>query len=521
MNRWPIAALALIGLLFVVSQAATPASAQNAQVRNAQAQNALEDVFKKTLDDLLGGGKKRGNGQERAEKVPGSKAEIDLTFAPLVREAAPSVVNVFTAKVVQARRSPFEGDPFFERFFGKNSPFGAPQQRRKMQNSLGSGVIISQDGFVLTNNHVISDADEVKVVLNDGSEYEAEVMLKDEKSDLAVLKIAEEGQFEPIGIADSDEVAVGDLVLAIGNPFGVGQTVTSGIVSAVARSRVGITDFDFFIQTDAAINPGNSGGALINMRGELIGINTAIYSRSGGSHGIGFAIPSNMARVVMRSVESGADSVTRPWLGVDTQEVTAEIAESLGMKRPGGVLVASVYPGGPADKAGLKPGDVIIGINKKILQNNDALAYRLDTIGIGGEAELVVVSGSDRKVVNLRLQEAPETVPRRETLLDPETVLGGATIANLSPAVAQEVGISSRDTGVVVLSVKRGARAEANGVRKGDIVLAINGVEVDTVREIERITARESRGGWQVVLERAGRKLAFERNGRFFRQYRL
>ncbi|MCB1415674.1 MAG: PDZ domain-containing protein, partial [Nitratireductor sp.] len=186
-----------------------------------------------------------------------------------------------------------------------------------------------------------------------------------------------------------------------------------------------------------------------------------------------------------------------------------------------GVRLAGVRPGGPADKAGLKPGDVIIGINKKILQNNDALAYRLDTIGIGGEAELVVVSGSDRKVVNLRLQEAPETVPRRETLLDPETVLGGATIANLSPAVAQEVGISSRDTGVVVLSVRRGTRAEANGVRKGDIVLAINGVEVDTVREIERITARESRGGWQVVLERAGRKLAFERNGRFFRQYRL
>ena len=301
----------------------------------------------------------------------------------------------------------------------------------------------------------------------------------------------------------------------------MGQTVTSGIVSAVARSHVGITDFDFFIQTDAAINPGNSGGALINMRGELIGINTAIYSRSGGSHGIGFAIPSNMARVVMRSVESGADSVTRPWLGVDTQEVTAEIAESLGMKRPGGVLVASVYPGGPGDKAGLKPGDVIIGINKKILQNNDALAYRLDTIGIGGEAELVVISGNDRKVVTLRLHEAPETVPRHETLLDPETVLGGATVANLSPAVAQEAGISSRDTGVVVLSVRPGTRAEANGVRKGDIVLAINGVEVGSVREVERITARESRRGWQVVLERAGKQLAFERKGRFFRQYRL
>lgn len=511
MKRWPIAVLALIGLVFVMPLATPP----------ARAQNALEDVFKKTLDDLLGGTTKGGDGKSRAEQVPASRAQIDLTFAPLVREAAPSVVNVFTAKLVQARRSPFEGDPFFERFFGRNSPFGAPRQRRKMQNSLGSGVIISEDGFVLTNNHVITDADEVKVVLNDGSEYEAEIMLKDEKSDLAVLRITEGGRFEPIEIADSDEVAVGDLVLAIGNPFGVGQTVTSGIVSAVARSRVGITDFDFFIQTDAAINPGNSGGALVNMRGELIGINTAIYSRSGGSHGIGFAIPSNMARVVMRSVESGDDSVTRPWLGVDTQEVTAEIAESLGMKRPGGVLVASVYPGGPADRAGLEPGDVIIGINRKVLQNNDALAYRLDTIGIGGDAELVVLSGDERKVVTLRLQEAPETVPRRETVMAPETVLGGATIANLSPAVAQDVGISSRDTGVVVLNVQRGTRAAANGVRKGDIILTINGVEVDTVREVERITARQSRRGWQVVLERNGRQLAFERNGRFFRQYRL
>jgi Do/DeqQ family serine protease len=439
----------------------------------------------------------------------------------VVRKAKPSVVNIFTSKLVEARRSPFDGDPFFERFFGRDNPFSSPSRpKRKMQSSLGSGVIMTRDGVVLTNYHVIADADEVKVVLSDGSEYEAEIVLRDEKSDLAVLKIKERGEFQAIEIADSEDVQVGDLVLAIGNPFGVGQTVTSGIVSAVARSRVGINDFDFFIQTDAAINPGNSGGALVDMSGRLIGINTAIYSRSGGSIGIGFAIPSNMAQVILRSAASGESVVTRPWIGADFQEVTAEIAETLGMRRPGGVLVTGLYPGGPADRAGLAIGDVVLGINKKILQNNDALGYRLDTIGIGGDAELVVISGRKRKLVNLRLEEAPETTPRNETEINPEAVLGGATIANLSPAVAQDIGISATTRGVVVLDVERRTRAEANGVRKGDVVIAINGVEMKDVADVVKITSRQSRRGWQVLLERDGRRLVFERNGTFFRQYR-
>lgn len=485
----------------------------------AHAQSTLEDIFRKSIDELLGS-EKAGNSKQ-VERVPESDVEVKLTFAPLVEKAAPSVVNVYTSKTVQVRRSPFEGDPFFERFFGRNNPFSSPRrERRKMQNSLGSGVIVSADGVILTNNHVIADADEVKIVLYDGTEYEADIILKDERSDLAVLKTKEQGDFAPIEVADSEEVSVGDLVLAIGNPFGVGQTVTSGIVSAVARSRVGINDFDFFIQTDAAINPGNSGGALIDMKGRLVGINTAIYSRSGGSIGIGFAIPSNMAQVVLRSVEAGETVVTRPWIGADTQDVTADIAESLGMRRPGGVLVASVYPGGPADRAGLEPGDVVIGINKKVLQNNDALAYRLDTIGIGGEAELIVISGREQKVAVLRLQEAPETTPRRETDVDAEAVLGGATIANLSPAVAIEAGIGQTSTGVVVLDVRPRTRAAANGVRKGDIVLAINGVEINDVSDAVSIMDRGSRRGWQVVLERNGRQIAFERDGRYFRQFR-
>jgi Do/DeqQ family serine protease len=482
----------------------------------ARAQTSLDDVFKKTIDELLG---KTKPSVSPDVKVPETLPEITLSFAPIVRKATPSVVNVYAARKVEQRRSPFEGDPFFDQFFGNNNPFN-PQPQERMQSALGSGVVISSDGTILTNNHVIAGADEIKIALYDGSEHECDILLKDEKSDLAVLKVRDKVELQAIEIADSDDVEVGDLVLAIGNPFGVGQTVTSGIVSAVARSQVGINDFDFFIQTDAAINPGNSGGALVDMKGRLVGINTAIYSRSGGSIGIGFAIPSNMAQVVIRSANSGADVVARPWLGADFQAVTPEIAESLGMSRPGGVLVAGLYPGGPAEKAGLKPGDVVIGINKKILQNNDALSYRLDTIGIGGEAELVVISGRERKVISVTLQAAPETVPRQQTILDPRTVLGGATIANLSPAVAQQIGSLANRQGVVVIDVSPRSPAAANGVQKGDIVLAVNGVETNDVADVVKITSKQSRRGWQVVLEREGRQLVFERNGNFFRQYR-
>lgn len=483
----------------------------------AQAQTSIEDVFKKTIDELLGKGKSKSEDQE-AKRVPDSMPEITLSFAPLVKKASPSVVNVYAAKKVRQQRSPFGGDPFFERFFGNNNPFSQPKPR--VQSSLGSGVIVGSNGIILTNNHVIEGADEVKIALFDGREFECEIMLKDEKSDLAVLRVKDKVNLQAIEIADSEDVEVGDLVLAIGNPFGVGQTVTSGIVSAVARSRVGVNDFDFFIQTDAAINPGNSGGALIDMKGRLVGINTAIYSRSGGSNGIGFAIPSNMAQVVIRSAQSGDAVVTRPWIGADFQEVTPDIAESLGMNRPGGVLVAGIYDDGPADKAGLRPGDVVIGINQKILQNNDALSYRLDTIGIGGDAELIVISGKERKVVTLRLVEAPETTPREDTRIDAAAVLGGALVANLSPAVAQQVGVSSTRSGVIVLDVPRRTRAEANGVKKGDMIIAINGVEMEDVADVVEITSKESRRGWQVVLERSGQQLVFERNGSFFRQFR-
>ncbi|MCB1423990.1 MAG: DegQ family serine endoprotease [Nitratireductor sp.] len=507
MKRWPVFALALIGLLFIIHQTGTPASAQNAQTQNAQAQNALEDVFKKTLDDLLGGGKKRGNGQDRVERVPGSKTEIDLTFAPLVREAAPSVVNVFTAKVVQARRSPFEGDPFFERFFGKNSPFSAPQQRRKMQNSLGSGVIISEDGFVLTNNHVISDADEVKIVLSDGSEYEAEIMLKDEKSDLAVLKIAEEGQFEPIRIADSDNVAVGDLVLAIGNPFGVGQTVTSGIVSAVARSRVGITDFDFFIQTDAAINPGNSGGALIDMNGRLVGINTAIFSRSGGSNGIGFAIPSIMVKAVVNAARNGGDYFERPFFGATLDRVTPQIAEALGMERPSGVLVVDVTADAPAAKGGLKAGDVLLRMNGREIQHPDALGYRLATQSIGSDVRFDVLRNGKEVAVDVTLARAPDN-PKggKPVTIEGNSPFAGSRVEELTPRLAQRLRLPENTKGVVISDLAPGSPAEQFGFRAGDIVLELNGNRIASAQQLNEIANERSRW-WRFTVERDGRQL--------------
>ncbi|MCB1456842.1 MAG: trypsin-like peptidase domain-containing protein, partial [Nitratireductor sp.] len=370
-------------------------------------------MFKDAIGKLLNGGNgqqgenRRGDQKREQVRVPASRAEVQLSFAPVVKKVAHSVVNVYAARR-QTQRSPFEGDPFFERFFG-SGVFGQPQQRN--QNSLGSGVIVSQDGVILTNNHVIENMDEVKVALSDGREFECEILLKDPKSDLAVLKVRDKVRLDPIEIADSDEVEVGDLVLAIGNPFGVGQTVTSGIVSAVSRSLAGVNDYGYFIQTDAAINPGNSGGALVDMNGRLIGINSAIYSRTGSSVGIGYAIPSNMTNVVLRSSKTGA-KVVRPWIGADFQNVTAEIADSLGMNRPRGAIVTGVVDKGPADKAGLKVGDVVIAVNDRDIDGADTLGYRLDTVGTGGVAELTLLTRGKRRTIDIALSAPPETVPR-------------------------------------------------------------------------------------------------------------
>ncbi|RWF46474.1 MAG: trypsin-like serine protease, partial [Mesorhizobium sp.] len=317
-----VAALAV----FAVAPAARQAFAEDAA---KPADPGLSDV----LTDLLHGVEGENGTSGPDKRVPFGREEVQLSFAPLVKQTAPAVVNVYASQTAKVT-SPFEGDPFFEEFFGRAQP--------RAQSSLGSGVLVDPSGVIVTNFHVIKDADEVKVATADGREFTSKVMLKDETLDLAVLKISADKPFPVIAIGDSDALEVGDLVLAIGNPFGVGQTTTSGIVSALARSHIGVSDSGYFIQTDAAINPGNSGGALINMGGQLVGINTAIYSRSGGSIGIGFAIPSNMVRAFADAAKAGLDFFERPYIGAEFELVTPQIAESLGMEKPTGALVSSV-----------------------------------------------------------------------------------------------------------------------------------------------------------------------------------
>ncbi|MFN5523098.1 Do family serine endopeptidase, partial [Bradyrhizobium sp.] len=340
--------------------------------------------------------------QER--RVPQSPAELRLSYAPIVQRVQPAVVNVYAAKVVQ-NRNPFLDDPIFRRFFGLQ---GGPQEQ--MQRSLGSGVMVDASGLVVTNVHVIEGADEVKVSLSDKREFEAEIVLKDSRTDLAVLRLKGTREtFPTLDLANSDDLLVGDVVLAIGNPFGVGQTVTHGIVSALARTQVGITDYQFFIQTDAAINPGNSGGALVDMTGRLVGINTAIYSKSGGSQGIGFAIPANMVRVVVASAKSGGKAVKRPWLGARLQAVTPEIAESLGLRSPTGALVASVVPNSPAAKAGIKSSDLIVSIDGQTVDDTNAVDYRFATRPLGGNAQIEVQRSGKPVKVAVALETAPDT----------------------------------------------------------------------------------------------------------------
>jgi Do/DeqQ family serine protease len=438
---------------------------------------------------------------ERA--VPKSAEALKLSFAPVVKKAAPAVVNVYVRHRVSQMVSPFFNDPFFGRFFGER--FGIPRER--VQNSLGSGVLVARDGVVVTNNHVIqgSGEAEIKVALNDGREFPAKLVLKDEHTDLAVLRLDANGvEFRSITFNDSDTLEVGDLVLAIGDPFGVGQTVTSGIVSALARTQVGISDYQFFIQTDAPINPGNSGGALVDMDGRLVGINTAIFSKSGGSHGIGFAIPSNMVRLVVQSALSGG-KVQRPWLGASLQKLTSDLAESLGLEAPAGALVAKVHAKGPAAKAGLRPGDVVVSVDKKPVQNPQGLQYRFVTRGIGGSAELGVIRKGQNMRTTIALIAPIEDPPRDVHDLGGRHPLTGSSVANLSPAVASEMGMDD-DTreGVVVLDVKSRTPAARLGIKRGAIVVAVNDERVGSVAQLVKILAA-SPGTWRLSIDRNGK----------------
>jgi Do/DeqQ family serine protease len=448
--------------------------------------------------------------QER--RVPASPNELRLSYAPVVQRAAPAVVNVYAAKTVSVRNSLFD-DPIFRRFFGApGGPGGPGGAGEQMQRSLGSGVLVDAAGLVVTNNHVIEGADQVKVSLSDKREFEAEIVLKDSRSDLAVLRIkAQNERFPALEFADSDALEVGDVVLAIGNPFAVGQTVTHGIVSAVARTQVGITDYQFFIQTDAAINPGNSGGALVDLGARLIGINTAIFSRSGGSQGIGFAIPANMVRVVVASAKSGGSTVKRPWLGARLQAVTPEIAESLGLKRPTGALIASVTSASPAGRAGLKSSDLIVAIDGQAVDDPNAFDYRFATKTLGGNARLGVVRAGKEMAVSVALEALPET-PHEELVIASPSPFQGAKVSNLSPALADALRLDPSVQGVVIVEVANGSPAQNLGFKRGDLVMSVNNAKIGKTADLQRATGQQGRR-WSITIMRGGQQMSVELRG--------
>ncbi|WP_048649425.1 DegQ family serine endoprotease [Nitratireductor soli] len=486
--------LRLLSLLVVLAGLIAP----------GHAQDGPGNSFSQTLSKLLRGGDAGaptapGQQPETQRRVPFGQAEVQLSFAPLVRETAPAVVNVYASSTVQVR-SPFMGDPFFEQFFGRS------QMPPRVRSSLGSGVMVDQSGVIVTNYHVISDADEVKVALADGREFESEILLKDEALDLAVLKIKGSEPFAAVRLGDSDLLEVGDLVLAMGNPFGVGQTTTSGIVSALARSHIGVSDFGFFIQTDAAINPGNSGGALIDMKGKVIGINTAIVSRSGGSIGIGFAIPANMVRAVVDAALSGADTFERPYFGASFDPVTPQIAEALGMARPVGALVREVAEDSPASRAGLKPGDVVTAMDGADVQHPDALEYRLATHPVDEDGTIQILRDGKNTDITIRLERLSEGEAVNPTLIDGRGPFAGASVADLAPRLAQRLKLPLNRKGVVILDVDRRSPAASVGLRPGDVIREVNGLEIDRADTLLRVARDDSRR-WRFAIERDGRIL--------------
>lgn len=457
---------------------------------------------------LLGAGALAQGEPDSNRAIPASSAQLTLSFAPVVKKTAPAVVNIYTKRVVQARLSPFMNDPFFEQFFGGMGMRGLT--REQVESALGSGVIVQPDGLIVTNAHVVKDAQEIMVVLSDRREFEAKTVVVDERSDIALLRVEAKGEDLPHApLKPSESLEVGDIVIAIGNPFGVGQTVTSGIVSALARSSLNINDFNFFIQTDAAINPGNSGGPLVAMDGGVVGINSAIYSRSGGSLGIGFAVPSEMVQTVIAAEKTGnkgTHAIARAWVGLSGQEVTADIAQSLGLSRPAGVLITQIHPASPLLKEGMKVGDVVTAINGKAINDTAELKFRLATIPMGDVATLDVLRKGEVKAFSIKAVAPPDSPSRDTQKLTGAHPLSGATVSNINPAVAVELNIAEDKNGVVINDVQAGTPA-SRFLQAGDIILAINGQDVLSVKKLKAaLESAQAQKAFALVLERNGQK---------------
>ncbi|MES2340580.1 MAG: Do family serine endopeptidase [Pseudomonadota bacterium] len=429
--------------------------------------------------------------------APGDSMTMKMSFAPVVKRAAPAVVNISSKRMVRT-----QADPFWQMF-----GMGAPRDR--IEGSLGSGVIVRSDGVIITNNHVVEGGQEITVALADRREFPAKVLLADPRTDLAVLKIDVGAERLPVlPIDDTGEAQVGDLVLAIGDPFGVGQTVTNGIISALNRTADPNGDTsNAYIQTDAAINPGNSGGALVDMDGDLIGVNSFILSRSGTSSGVGFAIPGAMVKRIVETAAGGGHVVVRPWLGARTQPVTGDIAHSLGMTIPSGALVAEIWPGGPAARAGLRPEDVILSVDGKPVADPAGVSYALGSSRPGEVLKLGVLRGGANLTLNLKAEAPPATPARDEQALSGRHPFDGATVVNLSPAVADELGLDPfSGKGVLVTKMGRGFAMNA-GLRPGDLIRRVNGRDIGTVRDLMAVVGTGA-GQWQVTIVRGGQEIS-------------
>ncbi|BCB97235.1 MucD [Dissulfurispira thermophila] len=437
-------------------------------------------------------------------RVPKQIEETSRAFSDIVKAVSPSVVNISSMKVVKRQPSPF--DDFFDFLY----PFPDGRGRKWKEQSLGSGVIVSSDGYIVTNNHVVEQADEIKVLLIDKKSFKAKIVGSDPKTDIAIIKIDAKG-LPMIPWGDSDKLQVGEFVLAIGNPFGLSHTVTMGIISAVGRADIGITDYENFIQTDAAINPGNSGGPLVNIKGELIGINTAIFSKTGGYQGIGFAVPSNMVRIVMdQLIKQG--KVTRGWLGITIQEITPEIAQKFGLKQSEGALVSDVARNSPAHKAGIIRGDIILEFNGKKIRDVATLRNMVAQSRIGSQVEMKILRRDKEIIIRAIIMELPadlsDVVPSSLQSTDMnESALSGVTVMDLNAAIAKQLGIDRDEKGVVIVKIEHGSSAEDVGLRKGDVIQEMDRQRINNMSDFNKMTSKIKTGDSVLLfINRSGKK---------------
>ena len=439
-----------------------------------------------------------------AQQVPQSAAEVQLSFVPVVQQAAPAVVNIYAKVVREVRSTPLQADPFFERFF--RDPLTDPKPR--VQNSLGSGVILSADGIVVSNYHVVGMATDIRVVLNDRREFSARVLLGDEESDLAILKIDAPDALPFLPLRASDSVEVGELALAIGNPFGVGQTVSSGIISGLARSGgSGGQGHGYFIQTDAPINPGNSGGALVDMAGRLIGVNTSILTRSGGSNGIGFAIPADLVAAFVMQSDQGHKGFGRPWAGISGQPLDTDMAATLGFDRSGGIIISGLHPASPFLDAGLEVGDVILTVGGREVNTPSEMIYRMSIAGLGAQAEVVFSRQGAERRTRVALIAAPEEPSRDQLVLSDQSMFPGLTLVRINPAVLSELNLSLEVEGVAVMDA--GSFAARAGLRAGDVITVLNGVALSHPREAAQILSGEVRR-IDMVVQRGTQRISMQ-----------